>query len=76
MTDFDNNCLNCFNCLKMNHFNHLHVHKILLVFGSLSIKNTLFTDFTKYLIKLVLKQFIYSKYVILILSDCEYMLKN
>lgn len=50
MTDFDNKFLNCFNWLKMNHFNHLHVHKILLVFGSLSIKNTLFTDFTKYLI--------------------------
>lgn len=73
MTDFDNKCLNC---LKRNHFNHLHVHKILLVFGSLSIKNTLFTDFTKYLIKLVLKQFIISKYVILIVSDCKYMLNN
>lgn len=76
MTDFDNKFLNCFNWLKMNHFNHLHVHKILLVFGSLSIKNTLFTDFTKYLITLVLKQFIYSKYVILIVSDCKYMLNN
>lgn len=73
MTDFDNKCLTC---LKRNHFNHLHVHKILLVFGSLSIKNTLFTDFTKYLIKLVLKQFINSKYVILIVSDCKYMLNN
>lgn len=55
MINFDNKCLNCFNCLKMNYFNYLYVYKILLVFGFLLIKNILFIDFIKYLIKIVLK---------------------